>query len=201
MYFSELLLTIYVNKHPYEYNLLKLKSKKILGEKTKTKLNSSSKIIEEEEQPFLEDQDLSKAPSKKDKLQNENHQSLKIQSSLLKKDPKQNSSKNNLNESEEFEEVQHLQNNLGDPTKISSTFINEPISNKKSIDWKKICTNFIVLLVTVVLTLTLMNTLSAFLSLIGNFVGIFEIFVFPFLMIIILNRKKKIISNCHLVSK
>ena len=70
---------------------------------------------------------------------------------------------------------------------------------KEPYDWKQIGTNFGVLVVTVGLTLSLMNALSTFLSLIGNFVGVFEIFVFPFVMMIILNRRKKIISNWHLV--
>lgn len=67
------------------------------------------------------------------------------------------------------------------------------------IDWKKVGINGIVMIVTVGLTLTLMNSLSTFLSLIGNFVGVFEIFVFPFAIVIILNRRKKIVSNLHLV--
>ena len=79
----------------------------------------------------------------------------------------------------------------------------KPKSEKKlpssKIDWKKVGINAIVMIVTVGLTLTLMNSLSTFLSLIGNFVGVFEIFVFPFAIVIILNKRKKIVSNLHLV--
>lgn len=81
-----------------------------------------------------------------------------------------------------------------EPTKKESAPPREPL------DWKKIGINAVVMVVTFFLTLTLMNSLSTFLSLIGNFVGVFEIFVFPFVMMIILNRRKKIISNLHLVS-
>lgn len=87
----------------------------------------------------------------------------------------------------------------------------QPISEKSKskpkapkfdkIDWNRVGINALVMAATFVLTLTLMNSLSTFLSLIGNFVGVFEIFVFPFLIVIILNRTKKIVSNWHLVGE
>lgn len=65
---------------------------------------------------------------------------------------------------------------------------------------KKMIINAVLLIVTTSLTLGLMNSLSTFLSAIGNFVGVFEIFVFPMLSVILINRKKKIVSDWHLVN-
>ena len=74
---------------------------------------------------------------------------------------------------------------------------NRNLKNNKSGNW---IINFLVILFTALLTLTLMKSLSTFLSLIGNFVGVFEIVIFPFLSIIIINNSKNIISNLHLVN-
>jgi hypothetical protein len=89
-----------------------------------------------------------------------------------------------------------INSNEKEQTKPSGKTENE----SAPLDWKKIGINAVLMIVTTFLTLTLMNSLSTFLSLIGNFVGVFEIFIFPFVMMIILNRRKKIISNLHLVS-
>ena len=67
------------------------------------------------------------------------------------------------------------------------------------VGWPRIVVNAAVMGATFALMLTLMDSLSTFLSLIGNFVGVFEIFVFPFLIVIILNRRKKIVADWHLV--
>lgn len=75
----------------------------------------------------------------------------------------------------------------------------KPRAPREKVDWRKVGVNAAVMAVTFVLTLTLMNSLSTFLSLIGNFVGVFEIFVFPFLIVIILNRRQQIVANWHLV--
>jgi hypothetical protein len=101
---------------------------------------------------------------------------------------KQNGSKNNIFKTDH--------NDQPIKEKINSKNSNKP---KEPINWKKVGINAIVMVVTVGLTLGLMNSLSTFLSLIGNFVGVFEIFVFPFLIIIILNRTQNIVSRYHLV--
>ena len=72
-------------------------------------------------------------------------------------------------------------------------------NDENKVSKKKMIINAVLLLVTTGLTLGLMNSLSTFLSAIGNFVGVFEIFVFPMLSVIIINRKKKVVSNWHLV--
>jgi hypothetical protein len=59
--------------------------------------------------------------------------------------------------------------------------------------------NFIVLLCVTVLTIILKDSLSTVLSILGSFVGIFELTIFPFCMVLIINRRIKIISNMTVV--
>lgn len=65
--------------------------------------------------------------------------------------------------------------------------------------WKDHAKNFLILTVVTVLNVVLKDVLSTVLSILGNFVGIFELTIFPFSMILIINRRVKIISNLNVV--
>ena len=55
--------------------------------------------------------------------------------------------------------------------------------------------NFFIFLVVTIINIILKDSLSTVLSVIGNFVGIFELTIFPFCMILIINKRVPIISK------
>ena len=59
--------------------------------------------------------------------------------------------------------------------------------------------NLFILLVVTVLTIILKDSLSPVLSILGNFVGIFELTIFPFCMTLIINRRVQFISKWNVV--
>lgn len=66
-------------------------------------------------------------------------------------------------------------------------------AEKKSI--KQIIVNFFFLFIITNLALALQNKLKEFVSLIGSFVGIFEIIILPFTMILVINKYNKILKD------
>ena len=82
---------------------------------------------------------------------------------------------------------------LNDQNNISA----DEIVIVKNTKRNKIITNFLFLLITTVLNLLLLDYLSKFLSIIGSFVSIFEIIVFPLAMLFALNAKIKLIGKAE----
>lgn len=59
--------------------------------------------------------------------------------------------------------------------------------------------NFFFILITTIITILIRNVLHRFVSLVGSFVGIFEIVIFPFSMILVLNSQNQIMSRLQMV--
>ena len=75
----------------------------------------------------------------------------------------------------------------------------DTIEEKKIKKNKHYILNFFFILTTTIITILIRDVLHRFVSLIGSFVGIFEIVIFPFSMILVLNSKNKIMSKMQMV--
>lgn len=72
---------------------------------------------------------------------------------------------------------------------------NSSIEKAEKKSTKQIIINFFFLFIITNLALALQNKLKEFVSLIGSFVGIFEIIILPFAMILVINKYNKILKN------
>lgn len=68
-------------------------------------------------------------------------------------------------------------------------------TDKKKLENKHYVLNFFFFLATTFLTIKIRESLHKFVSLVGSFVGVFEIIIFPVCMILVINSKNRILSS------
>jgi amino acid permease len=121
---------------------------------------------------------------------------------------KKNSLPRNINETVSIENIQEENLlNVNTPNKEEEQIESEneeiPVPTPAPVEMTRtaaICLhlkNLLILFFVTILTIILKDSLSTVLSILGNFVGIFELTIFPFCMTLIINRRVKIISNLN----
>ena len=104
----------------------------------------------------------------------------------------------NLKEKKDEDPIPNQTSNLQVPNELEEAKSPQAVASRKKRIFLHI-KNFFVLFLVMLLTIVLRNSLSTVLSVLGSFVGIFELTIFPFCMILIINRRIQILSNFKVI--